>query len=104
MNQTRFDAATACEKWGILENGYAVIYNPAFDRICEGGGFSKKAFLSWADRHGKIQTQAGQYTKQKKIEGKNFRCVFLKLDDGIEVDKDGFMQISEDEQEELPFK
>ena len=104
MNQTRFDAATACEKWGILENGYAVIYNPAFDRICEGGGFSKKAFLSWADRHGKIQTRAGQYTKQKKIEGKNFRCVFLKLDDGIEVDKDGFMQISEDEQEELPFK
>ena len=104
MNQTRFDIATACEKWGILENGYAVIYNPAFDRICESGGFSRKAFLSWADRHGKIQTQAGQYTKQKKIEGKNFRCVFLKLDDGIEVDKDGFMQISEDEQEELPFK
>ena len=42
--------------------------------------------------------------KAEEDRGKNFRCVFLKLDDGIEVDKDGFMQISEDEQEELPFK
>lgn len=103
MNQTRFDAATACEKWGILENGYAVIYNPAFDRICESGGFSRKAFLSWADRHNKVQIQNGQPTKVKKIDGKSYRCVFLKLDDGIETDSDGFLQISEDDQTELPF-
>lgn len=104
MNQTRFDMSTACEKWGILENGYAVIYNPAFDRICESGGFSRKAFLSWADRHSKIQVQNGQLTKIKKIDGRSYRCVFLKMDDGIEADKDGFLQIPEDEQEELPFK
>lgn len=46
MNHQRFDAETKVEKWGILENGYAIIYNQAFKELCKSGGFSDKAFLS----------------------------------------------------------
>lgn len=104
MNEQRFDMETRIEKWGIIERGYAVIYNQAFEELCRAGGFSKKAFLSWADRKGLLQTQAGQMTKVKKINGNSCRCVFLRLDEGASVDKDGFISVDEAEQEELPFK
>lgn len=104
MNQQRFDADTKIEKWGIIEHGYAVIYNQAFEELCRAGEFSKKAFLSWADRKALIQTQSGQLTKVKKINGNACRCVFLKLDDGIVVDNNGFMKVDECMQQELPFK
>lgn len=104
MNQQRFDMETRIEKWGILENGYAIIYNQAFDELCEAGGFSKKAFLSWADKKELIQIQGRRLTKVKKINGNACRCIFLKLDDGITVDSNGFTNVDEEMQEELPFK
>lgn len=104
MNGHRFDAMTNCEKWGIVENGYAIFYNSAFDQICKDGGFSKKSFLSWAVKKGIIQQDSkGNHTKQKKIDGKNSRCVFLQLNPEENVDKDGFVSIGE-AQEELPFQ
>lgn len=105
MNHQRFDAETKVEKWGILENGYAIIYNQAFKELCKSGGFSDKAFLSWADRQSLIETQGGRMTKVKKVEGNPVRCVFLKLND--KLDKDGFEPVEDMEtieQEELPFK
>lgn len=104
MNGQRFDIASNCEKWGLIEHGYAIFYSQAFDELCQSGGFSKKSFLSWADREGLIQTQGDRLTKNKKINGTACRCVFLKLDDGMKTDKDGFMDITEDEQGELPFR
>lgn len=101
MNQQRFDMDTTCEKWGIIEDGYAIFYNQAFEQLCKEAGFSKKSFLSWADRKGLIQTQGDQPTKIKKIAKKPKRCVWLKLDDT--VDSEGFQSI-DDAQEELPFK
>lgn len=104
MNGHRFDAITSCEKWGIVENGYAIFYNSAFDQICKDGGFSKKSFLSWAAKKGIIQQDSkGNHTKQKKIDGKNSRCVFLQLNPEENVDDDGFASIDET-QEELPFQ
>lgn len=101
MNGQRFDAATSCEKWGTFEPGYAVLYNQAFSDLCELGKFSKKSFLSWASKNGVVQSDnKGNPTKQKKINSKNYRCVFLKLNP--EEDKDGFAPV-EFEQEELPF-
>ncbi len=99
MNPSRFDLDTKIEKWGILDDGYAIIYNAAFEALCKEGNFSKKSFLSWAGRKGLIQMQSGQPTKVKKISGNSYRCVFLKLDDG--ADRDGFVDV---EQMELPFK
>lgn len=101
MNNQRFDTVTNCEKWGVIDNGYAIFYNSAFDQICRDGGFSKKSFLSWADKKCLIQTQGGQQTKIKKINGTAARCVWLKI--GESMDNDGFKPVDEG-QEELPFK
>lgn len=103
MNSQRFDEETNCEKWGTIENGYIIFFNQAFTELCSVGGFSKKTFLSWANRKGILQTQNGQYTKVKKINGTTHRCVWLKLDDGIKTDENGFIKLEEFEQEELPF-
>lgn len=101
MNGQRFDRDTSCEKWGMLTEDCAVLYNQAFSDLCESGGFSRKSFLSWAVKNGNIQTDnKGNPTKLKKIGGKPVRCVFLKLNP--EKDEDGFEPI-EYEQEELPF-
>lgn len=105
MNGTRFDTDTACEKWGIIEHGHVFFYNPAFDELCKSGGFSKRSFLSWGVKKNVVETDSkGNPTKQKKIDGKNNRCVCLKLDDGIPVDENGFMSFDESVQEELPFQ
>lgn len=101
MNNQRFDADTKVEKWGAIEDGYAVIYCQAFKELCSSGGFSDKAFLSWADKNGIIQTSGGRFTKLKKINGKPIRCVFLKLNEF--VDEDGFEPTEIYDQEELPF-
>lgn len=102
INRAKFDPDSQTnEKWGLLEHGYAVIYNNVFDSICKKGGFSKKAFLSWADKNGLLQTQGGQLTKVKKAEGRSMRCIFLKMDPSI--DEDGFQSV-DTVQEELPFK
>lgn len=101
MNGQRFDISTNCEKWGIIEDGYAYMYNQAFDELCSSGGFSKKSFLSWAARNHIVQSDSkGNPTKQKKICGKNNRCVCLKINQ--DMDSDGFMSV--DDELELPFK
>lgn len=101
MNAQRFDNTTNCEKWGIIEKGYAIFYNSAFDQICRDGGFSKKSFLSWADKKCLIQTQGGQQTKVKKINGTAARCVWLKLG---ENEENGEFKPVDDTRDELPFK
>lgn len=102
MNLQRFDKDTNCEKWGMLEPEYAVIYPQALKEICKQGGFSDKAFLSWADKKGVILTDKGRTSKVKKVNGKSIRCIFLKL--SREEENDGeFHKISEFEQEALPF-
>lgn len=105
MNEQKFDAENKVEQWGILEEGRAIIYNQAFKDLCKNGGFSDKAFLSWADRKGLIETQGGRMTKVKKVGGNPVRCVFLKLNENL--DEDGFESVETMEmyeQEELPFK
>lgn len=101
MNNQRFDLETKVEKWGIIEDGYAIIHTTAFKELCKSGGFSDKAFLSWADRNAVIQVSGERLTKQKKIKGRNKRCVFLKLNEF--EDKDGFEPAEMYEQGELPF-
>lgn len=104
MNPARFDEDNEnVEKWGILEDGYAVIFNSAFDSLCREGKYSKKAFLSWAAKKGLIQTQNGNPTKVKRLNGSAFRCVFLKLDNGLEADENGFIRVEIEDQEALPF-
>ena len=106
MNPARFDVLNEnVEKWGVIENGYAIIYTTAFTTLCKDGGFSRASFLSWANRKDLIQAESSgkKMDKIKSFKGNKVRCVFLKLND--DADKDGFVRIAdaEDVQEELPF-
>ena len=103
MNGMRFDADTNCEKWGIIENGYAVFYNQSFDELCKSGGFSKKSFLSWAAKKKIIVQSGGKNTKATRIGGNVVRCVWLKIEEAqeFETDENGFIHM--DEQMKLPF-
>lgn len=101
MNRQRFDATATTEQWGVISDGYAVMYPQAVRDLCRQGDYSYKAFLNWADKQGIIQTDGKNQTKLKKIDGKPVRCVFLQLNEF--QDKDGF-EPAEVTQEELPFK
>lgn len=91
------------EVWGCIENGYVIILNNAFNRICERGNFSSRAFLSWAAKRDLLDRgKSGKNSKTKRINGSISRCIFLKLDDE-KTDKDGFVKLDEYEQENLPF-
>lgn len=99
MNPQRFELNSNVERWGTVEHGYAIFFNQAFDELCRQGGFSKKSFLSWADRKGLLQTQAGRLNKVKKIDGNTYRCIFLQLEEA--PPGEGF---EEADMEDLPFK
>lgn len=106
MNPARFDIQNEnVEKWGVIENGYAIIYTTAFTALCKEGGFSRTSFLSWANRKHLIQAESSgkKMDKIKSFKGNKVRCVFLKLND--DADKDGFVKVNqaENDQEELPF-
>lgn len=103
MNPARFDLDNEnIEKWGVIEEGYAIIYATAFSALCRDGGFSRTSFLSWANRKGLLQTEKNgkKLDKIKSFRGNKIRCVFLKLNDG--ADKDGFVQM--EDQMKLPFR
>lgn len=99
MNSVRFDGTSGIEKWGTIENSVAYFYPHAFEDLCKSEGFSKKSFILWADRKNLILTEGGRTTKQKKIAGKNFRCIALKLEP---IDDDGFLKV-EEPLDDLPF-
>ena len=112
MNGMRFDADTNCEKWGVIRDyvdkdafkgKYAVFYPQSLDELCKIGGFSKIAFLSWANKKSLLSHSAGKNTKPTKINGTVCKCVWLKIEEvsEVETDENGFIQV--DEQMELPF-
>lgn len=105
INQNRFNPDNEnTEVWGCIEDGYVIIFNNIFNRMCQAGGFSQKAFLSWAQKKGLLQTQGDRKTKVKKMNGSTVRCVYIKLDQNLVEDKDGFLSLNESyEQEEIPF-
>lgn len=103
MNPARFnDDNENLEKWGTIENGYAIIYTTAFTILCREGGFSRASFLSWAARKRLLQTESSgkKLDKLKSFDGNKVRCVFLKLND--DTDREGFIKV-EMEQGTLPF-
>ena len=101
MNPQRFDQDAKTEQWGILEDDYAVIFTTAFEQLCRDGGFSKKSFLSWANRQGLIQCEKGRTDKTKKIKGNVRRCIFLRRNDGPIQEE--FHELTEEEEADLPF-
>lgn len=103
MNGMRFDDDTNCEKWGIIKDGYAVFYTQSLDELCKIGGFSKKAFLSWANKKNLLSHSNGANTKPTRINGTVCKCVWLKIEKVSEVETDENGWIKVDEQMKLPF-
>ena len=103
MNGMRFDDDTNCEKWGIIKDGYAVFYTQSLDELCKIGGFSKKAFLSWANKKNLLSHSNGANTKPTRINGTVCKCVWLKIEEVSEVETDENGWIKVDEQMKLPF-
>lgn len=102
MNRSRFDALNVIgEKWGTIDvrdgKTYAVFYQYALNELCKQGGFSKKSFMSWANKNGKLLTEGDRLTKTKKIDGSSTRCIFLMIQDSAE-----FVEVDEYD-DELPF-
>lgn len=103
MNGIRFDDDTNCEKWGIIKDGYAVFYTQSLDELCKVGSFSKKAFLSWANKKSLLSHSNGANTKPTRINGTVCKCVWLKIEEVSEVETDENGWIKVDEQMKLPF-
>lgn len=95
------------EIWGRIEKGYAVIISNAFEQMCKRGNFSSKSFLSWARKKELLDCDVNRFKKQKSIGGTKGWCVCLKLPEGsgsdLPTDKNGFVEVSKDMQENLPF-
>jgi putative DNA primase/helicase len=73
MNPARFDMQNEnIEKWGVIENSYAIIHSTAFTTLCKDGGFSRVSFLSWANRKQLIQVEGSGKRQRVLME---IRCI-----------------------------
>ena len=78
-NQEHFDPENdRAEKWGVLRDGYICIIKSVFDREMANEGFNPSAFLSWAHRMGKLDTEGRHLTKKKLVGKLRPRCVCIK--------------------------
>lgn len=103
MNAFRFTDECQTERWGTVDDGYAIIYPTVFNRLCRAEGYSKKSFVSWAAKKEIVQVDSKGHPKVRKIAGKPIRAVALKLDNGLTTDENGFIKVDEYIQNELPF-
>lgn len=96
--------------WGCLDGGYAYIIGNIFEQMCKRGNFSSKSFLSWAKKRDLLDCSDGRLKKQKRIGSAKPYCVCLKYPDSVddedstlEPDENGFVEVTEQMQAELPF-
>lgn len=103
MNPARFDPQNeVVEKWGIIEDGYAVIISTVMSDLCKQSGFSRVSFLKWANDKNLLLTNKGRTDSLKKFNGTPVRCVKLKLSDNSDFSSD-FEQINMINNDILPF-
>lgn len=103
MNPARFDPQNeVVEKWGIIEDGYAVIISTVMSDLCKQSGFSRVSFLKWANDKNLLLTNKGRTDSLKKFNGTPVRCVKLKLSDNSDFSS-GFEQIEMINNDILPF-
>lgn len=103
MNPARFDPDNeSMEKWGLIEDGYAVIISTVMSDLCKQSGFSRVSFLKWASDKNLLLTSKGRTDSLKKFNGTPVRCVKLKLSDNSDFNS-GFEQIDMINNDILPF-
>ena len=77
------------ESWGRFSGDQVQIIRSIFEKICEDGGYSSRATLSWLMRKGLIEVTYKKDgkpvpTKQVKIGNTNIRCVVISLPENPE--------------------
>ena len=103
MNPARFDPDNeSMEKWGLIEDGYAVIISTVMSDLCKQSGFSRVSFLKWASDKKLISSNEGRTDSLKRFNGTPVRCIKLKLSDNSSL-SDGFEQIDLLNKDNLPF-
>lgn len=103
MNPARFDPDNeTTEKWGIIEDGYAVIISTVMSDLCKQSGFSRVSFLKWASDKKLISSNEGRTDSLKRFNGTPVRCIKLKLSDNNSL-SDEFEQIDLLNKDNLPF-
>ncbi len=84
-NANRFHQNENGEVWGKVQDGKAYIIRSVFQHLCEEGGYSSRAVLSWMAKNGYIDTyrepKTGKqlYTVMTSTAGMNTRHVVLHL-------------------------
>lgn len=98
------------EIWGSIKDGYVYIMSNIFSKFCKEGNFSRKSFLSWADKKGLIDCAKDKKMKQKWLVGSLSWCICIKVpetDKDTETyptqDSDGFVNVNDTNMEDLPF-
>ena len=79
----------------------------AYKRMAKEGNFSAEGFKLWANDNGLLIHDKNHVTKLVKINGNVARSICLKKDNGEDIptngSTEGFGEVKEDEQIELPF-
>jgi putative DNA primase/helicase len=100
------------EIWGSFKDGYVYIMSNIFSKFCTEGKFSRKSFLSWAEKKELLDCLKDRKTKQKWLDGSLSWCVCLKVpetnkdtetDTNPKQDDDGFMYFNNLNTDDLPF-
>lgn len=94
--------------WGFYKmtsnREQVVIFKTAFDKLIKDGGYQSRAFLGWAKANDLVELDGLKNpTKLVKWKGKPIRAVVLNLPQDLELDENGFIQIPDDIDSELPF-
>lgn len=74
------------EAWGAIDEEYCYFIKSVFEEKTKDNGYNPRAFLSWANRAGKIECDGKNklYSKVKRLKnGGIARCVWIKLDESM---------------------
>lgn len=88
-NAQKFSGGDPYETWGRFAGGQVQIIRSVFEKLCEEGGYSSRATLSWLMRKKLLEPSFKKDgkpipTRQVKIGGTNVRCVVLTLQEDPE--------------------
>src|SRR5699024_4551466 len=83
-NARKFSSSDPYETWGRFFGNQVQIIRSIFEKICEEGGYSSRAVLSWLMRKKLLEPSFKKDgkpipTRQVKIGGTNVRCVVMAL-------------------------
>lgn len=107
INYLKFvDSSPTTEKWGMFSEDYkeyVILFSNVLDSICSKGGFSKKSFLSWANREKLLCTDPGKTQKTWRVNRRPTKCYFIRMDTDIPADDNKFIPVPDEIQDKLPF-